>query len=371
MTISTQIKQLPLPPFFNAKNAEDWNYNPNQGQLFDMAPAWAKQHGIKPAGSAKTRVHILGIDTQDDFNKPQGSLFVAGRSGRGAMDDDVRFAQFLYKYAHIITDTTFTLDTHFAFQIFFGSFWLDQEGNPLKPHTLIMLSSDEKHLNNVALDGVTILHENVRPNPVVTSWLCDGNYPWLQQQCLHYCRELAKGKQYTLYLWPPHCLMGSSGYKLSGVMHEATLFLSLLRGTQNNREVKGGNPLTENYSIFRPEVLTRWDGKALAQKNTRFLETLLRSDVIIIGGQAASHCVRSSIQDFLSEILIQDSNLVRKVYVLEDCMSAVTVPDGKGGFLADFTPEAEKALQKFRDNGMHVVRSTDPIESWPDIQLAA
>ena len=44
-------------------------------------------------------------------------------------------------------------------------------------------------------------------------------------------------------------------------------------------------------------------------------------------------------------------------------MSAVTVPDGQGGFVADFTDEAERALQRFADAGMHLVRSTDPIAS--------
>ena len=31
---------------------------------------------------------------------------------------------------------------------------------------------------------------------------------------------------------------------------------------------------------------------------------------------------------------------------------------------ADFTPQAEAALQKFADAGMHLVKSTDPIENW-------
>jgi hypothetical protein len=45
-------------------------------------------------------------------------------------------------------------------------------------------------------------------------------------------------------------------------------------------------------------------------------------------------------------------------------MSAVTVPDGKGGFVVDFTPQAEKALDRYREAGMRVVRSTDPMEEW-------
>lgn len=364
----TTIKPLPLPSFFDPKNAEDWNYGPNEGQLFELAPRWAKKHGVKPAGSDRVKIHVLGIDDQNDFNKLQGSLFVGGRSGRGAIEDDVRFATFLYQYAHLITDTTFTLDTHFAHQIFFGSFWVNERGDPLNSHTLIVLSSNERSMNNIGLDG-KLLHEDVRPNPSVANWVCNGNYPWLYNQALHYNRELARVKKYTLYLWPPHCLMGGSGYRLSGVVHEARLFLSVLRGTESSCEVKGGNPLTENYSIFRPEVLTRWDGKPLAQKNTRFLERLIAADVVVIGGQAASHCVKSSIEDLLEELLLKDEKLVQKVYVLEDCMSAVAVPDGKGGFVADFTPQAEEAIQKFRDAGMHVVKSTDPIQSWTDIKL--
>lgn len=367
-TLKTTIPQLPTPSFFDPKNAENWAYGPDQGLLFAEAPRWASMHGVKPAGSAKRRVELLVIDDQKDFTRREGSLFVGGRSGRGAIDDDVRLAQFLYRYANVITGTTFTLDTHFAFQIFFGSFWVSPDGKPLGAHTLIVLSPDEKHLNNVGLDG-KVIYENVRPNPAVASWLAGGNYAWIFEQCLHYCRELAKGGKYTLYLWPPHCLMGSGGYAISGIVQEAQLFVSLMRGIQNNCEVKGGNPLTENYSIFQPEVLTRYDGRPLAQRNTRLLETLMNADVVVIGGQASSHCVKSSIDDLLTEILLKDPMLVKKVYVLQDCMSAVAVPDGAGGFLIDFTDQANDALKRFRDAGMHVVTSTDRIESWPDIQL--
>lgn len=371
MTLKTTVSTLPIPSFFDQKNASDPNYWPNEGFLMEEAPKWAAKHGVKPAGSAKRKVHMLVIDDQVDFTNPRGSLYVGGRSGTGAIDDDVRLAQFLYRHAGLITDTTFTLDTHFLpFQIFFGSFWVNQEGKQLQSHTLVVLSADEKHLNNIGLDG-KLLNENVRPNPTAAFYIAGGNYSWLCNQSLYYCQELARGGKYTLYLWPPHCIMGSNGYKLSGVTHEARVFLSLMRGTETNCEVKGGNPLTENYSIFRPEVTTRFDGKSLGQKNTRLIEKLVAADAVVIAGQAASHCVKSSIEDFLTEIMAKDVALVKKVYVLRDCMSAVAVPDpsSPGKFFVDFTPQAEEALKKFADAGMHVVNSTDPIESWPDIQI--
>jgi nicotinamidase-related amidase len=180
----------------------------------------------------------------------------------------------------------------------------------------------------------------------------------------HYTAELERAGKYKLYLWPPHCILGSDGHALAGVIHEARMFHSYVRSAQSWVEIKGGNPLTENYSVLRPEVLTRHDGGALAERNAVFLETLLAADAVIVAGQAASHCVKSSIEDLLAGIAARDPALAKKVYVLTDCMSSVTVPDGKGGFAVDFTHAAEAALERFAAAGMHLVKSTDPLVRW-------
>jgi nicotinamidase-related amidase len=184
------------------------------------------------------------------------------------------------------------------------------------------------------------------------------------EQVRFYCESLEKAGKYRLYLWPPHCILGSDGHALAGVVHEARMFHSYVRGAQSWVEVKGGNPLTENYSVMAPEVLVRHDGQPLAQKNTSFLRTLLDADAVIIAGQAASHCVKSSIDDILSEIVATDPGLAKKIHLLTDCMSAVTVPDGKGGFVADFTGEADAALARFAAAGMKLVKSTDSLSAW-------
>lgn len=130
-------------------------------------------------------------------------------------------------------------------------------------------------------------------------------------------------------------------------------------------EVKGATPLTEYYSVIGPEVLTTFDGKPLARRNEDFLRILVQSDAVVIAGQAASHCVKSTIEDLLEHL---EEDLVRKVYILRDCMSPVAVPDPSrpGRFLFDFTPQAEEALRRFADAGMHVVESTVPMSDWPD-----
>jgi nicotinamidase-related amidase len=347
---------LPFPAVFDPANAEKYEYAPDQQRLFSEATEWRRAHQIGPAATDKRNLHLLLIDMQKDFSFPRGSLYVGGRSGRGALDDSRRTAEFIYRNLPRLTNITATMDTHFAFQIFSPSFWVDKEDRPLAP------------FREITTDDID--RGEVRPNPAVAAWLCGGNYPWLLKQVRFYCAELEKAGKYRLYLWPPHCILGSDGHALAGVIHEARMFHAYARSAQSWLEVKGGHALTENYSVLRPEVLLRHDGQPLAQRNTTFIKTLLTADAVIVAGQAASHCVKSSIDDLLDEIVTVDRDLARKVYVLADCMSAVTVPDGRGGFVADFTPQAEAALARFAGAGMNVVRSTDPLESWPGLRLA-
>src|SRR6476646_5967804 len=294
------MKPLPTPTFYDPKRAAEWSYRPDAAQLATAANAWRAQHRIKPAAADETRVHLLLIDVQKDFCFPEGTLYVAGRSGKGAVDDSRRIAEFIYRNLGALTDITTTLDTHLAYQIFFPSFWLDKADQPLTAHRVV--TADQ------------IATGEVRPNPAVAKWLCGGNYTWLCKQVLHYAKELERAGKYQLYLWPPHCLLGSDGHALAGIVHEARLFHAFARTAQSSVEVKGGNPLTENYSVLRPEVLSRFAGAPLAQRNTGFIKTLLAADAVIVAGQAASHCVKSSIDDLLDEIVASDRALAKKVH---------------------------------------------------------
>ncbi|HET9984093.1 MAG TPA: hypothetical protein VFQ38_10920 [Longimicrobiales bacterium] len=347
-----RASELPIPEFYDPANAARWAYTPDQQALFDAAVAWRERFGLRPAAGDTARIHLLLIDLQKDFCFPEGSLFVAGRSGRGAVEDNDRVARFVYRNLHHLTHITCTLDTHFPYQIFFPSFWLDESGAPPAANREVSLHD--------------IREGRLRPNPALVAWIGTGDYDWLRRQVEFYAEELAKQGKYRLYLWPPHVILGSDGHALAGVVHEARMFHAYARISEARIEVKGATPLTEYYSVIGPEVLHRFDGKPLAHRNRDFLEILARSDAVVIAGQAASHCVKSTIEDLLEHL---DPALVRKVYILRDCMSAVTVPDPArpGTFLFDFTPQAEEALQRFADAGMHVVESTTPMEEWPDL----
>lgn len=343
-----------IPTFFNPANAGSWAYEPtvrsySDPSLLPLATEYRNAYGIRASATDQYKIELLLIDLQRDFCNKEGSLFVGGRSGTGAIDDNVRICQFIYKNMDVITGITPTLDTHKGHQIFFPSFWLKQDGSNVDPYTLILAAD--------------VASRKYQPDPAVAKKL-NVPYPWLVKFCTHYCSELEKAGKYVLYIWPEHCLLGTIGHTLAGVVQEAVLFHTYARFAQGEYEIKGGNALTENYSMLSPEVLTRHDGVVLAQKNARFIKRLLKNDAIVIGGQAASHCVKSSIDDLLTEILAMDASLVKKVYVLRDCMSAVVVPGGP-----DYTDDANAALDRFANAGMNVVNSVDDIRGWPGIRL--
>ncbi|HEX7090977.1 MAG TPA: hypothetical protein VF192_12625 [Longimicrobiales bacterium] len=344
--------ELPIPDFYRTEHAARWDYQPDQQALFERAMAWRDEHGLTPAAGDGRRIHLLLVDLQKDFCFPEGTLYVAGRSGRGAIDDNDRIARFVYRNLGAITEITCTLDTHYPYQIFSPAFWVDADGNPPPANRQIIAEQ--------------IRAGEVRPNPALAAWLAGGDYDWLLKQVIHYCEELERQGKYRLYLWPPHCLLGSDGHALAGVIHEARMFHAYARTAPAHVEMKGQTPLTEYYSVLGPEVTTTFDGGRIAGKNTAFVEKLIANDAVIIAGQAASHCVKSTIEDLLAHIA---PGLARKVYLLRDCMSAVTVPDPArpGCFLFDFTPQAEEALARFADAGMHVVTSTTPLSEWPDM----
>ena len=343
---------MDLPDHFNPDRAAEWDFGPDQRALFEAARAWRKAHDIAPAAGDRFTVELVAVDVQKDFCFPAGSLYVGGRSGTGAIDDSRRLAGLIYRNLPSITSITSTMDTHYPIQIFFASFWVDAGGEPVTPHTVISLE-------DVQLGAC-------RPAPEIAGALGLPDHEWLVKQCQHYCGELERAGKYKLYIWPEHCLIGSAGHMLAGVFHEARMFHAYARESQNLVEIKGGHPLTENYSVFNPEVLTRWDGKGpLAEKRTGFLDRLLARDAIVFAGQAGSHCVKSSIDDFLDEIRARDETLAGKCYIVTDCTSAVTVPDGKGGFIADFTPNMDEAFERYAAAGMHLVDSTTDMRDWP------
>ena len=306
--------------------------------------------GIQPAATDRLRIALMPIDCQVAFSMPGQPLFVGGRSGTGALDDTGRLCEFIFRELGNITSMYPTMDTHFVFQIFHPAFLADAQGNHPAPFTMIPLADIESG------------KWSVDPAAAYAVTGDAGSYVQLQRHLLHYARTLSQGGKYSLTVWPYHCLLGGLDHALMPALHEAMVYHSIARHAQVRPQIKGGNPLTENYSIFKPEVTEGADGRPIAQRNTVFMEALLTHDIVVIAGQAKSHCVAWSIYDFLGELKAKDATLASRVYLLDDCSSPVVIPG-----VIDFTDQADAAYREFADAGMHVVSSTTPISDWPGI----
>ena len=336
--------ELPIPAHFSQeKVGQVWKV-PYQERA-ENALAWARKHNIQPASRDSFRISLLLVDVQNTFCIPEFELYVGGVSGTGAVDDNRRLCEFIYRNLDVITEICPTMDTHQAMQIFHSIFLVNEKGEHPEPYTLITSGDIE--------------HGAWRFNPELSSSL-DIDESYGQEYLHHYARKLNESGKYDLTIWPYHAMLGGIGHALVSAVEEAVFFHSIARLSQPDFQEKGSNPFTENYSVLSPEVLAGPAGEGIAEKNIGFIHKLLDFDAVIIAGQAKSHCVAWTIDDLLNEIYISNKKLAEKVYLLEDCTSPVVIPD-----VIDYTEPANKAFQKFADAGMHIVRSTEPIKTWP------
>ena len=180
-----------------------------------------------------------------------------------------------------------------------------------------------------------------------------------QERLRHYTVYLEEHGKYALTIWPYHAMLGGIGHALVSSIEEALFFHSVARLSPTQFEIKGDRSFTEHYSVIGPEVEKGPRGEALGEHNAQYVKVLKEVDRLVIAGQAKSHCVAWSVADLLDDLRKEDPALARKIYLLDDCSSPVVVPG------ADFTEAAEQAYAGFVEAGMHLVRSTEPIDSWP------
>ncbi len=334
------MTQTPIPSFFDsARVGEIWKVD--YAARADDARAYAHQHDLKPAAASSERISLLVIDAQNTFCIPGFELFVGGRSGNGAVEDNVRLCEFIYRNLGKLTHIIATMDTHMSQQIFHPIFFVDAEGNHPAPYTDIHV--DELRSGKWKFNSALAPQFEIAPE-------------YGQQMMIHYAESLKKTGKYALTIWPYHAMLGGIGHALVPAIEEAIFFHSHARTDQPHFAIKGNKPFTENYSVVGPEVLTGPMDEVLGAHDPQFIQHLQEVDKLYIAGQAKSHCVAWTVQDLLDDILATDPELAKKVYLLDDCSSAVVVPG-----VVDHTDAANDAYAWFAKASMHVVRSTDEI----------
>lgn len=304
-------------------------YDPGRiGTLFypDMAriAEEAAVADLPPAAADQKKVHLMLIDMQVDFCHSQGSLHVPG-----ALDDIRRTIEFIYRNAEHITQITCSLDSHLPTQIFSPSWWEDALGNHPAPFTLITAED-----------------------------VASGRWKPLKEPewSLAYVRQLEQQHKKQLTIWPYHVQIGSPGHALDAELWSAVFWHSLARKSEPHWLTKGSVPLTEHYSIIRPEVLV--PGTPGGGTNEAFLDMLSDADLIVVAGEAESHCVLETVEDLVEEAdrlrsVGDQPALLNKVLFLRDCTSPVVHPE------IDFHAIALERFAEFERVGVRFVKSTD------------
>ena len=339
------MRELPVPAHFDPDRAgEVWRvaYEDRARE----AAAWTEEHGIRPAADDTLRVCLLAVDVQNTFCIPGFELFVGGRSGTGAVDDSRRLCEFVYRNLDTITQILPSLDTHHAMQVFHAIWVVDEQGNHPEPYTLISAEDVEAG--------------RWRVNEAVAEALGIGA-DYAARHLAHYTRRLSEGGKYDLTVWPYHALLGGIGHALVSAVEEAVFFHGVARYSPPDFQVKGERPLTEHYSMLGPEVTEGPDGDRLGEPNTALIDKLLTFDAVVVAGQAKSHCLAWTIAGLLENDDVRE-RLAERTYLLEDCTSPVVVPG-----VVDYTDQADAAFERYAAAGMHLVRSTSPMESWPGL----
>jgi nicotinamidase-related amidase len=320
---------LPLPEFHDDQRVGTL-YLERAAQVTEEARRYAVAHEVRPAREDRVRIAAFGIDVQVAFCLPGASLFVPG-----AVEDSWRTLRWLYAHLDRITGLVFSLDTHRVFQVFHPAWWRDAEGRPPAPLT-----------------------------PITSAEIRAGKWRATRhpEESLAYCERLEATGRYVLTVWPYHALLGGLSHALLPSVMEASLFHAVARDTPTRFEVKGEEPLTENYSVLSPEV-TEVSGRKVGEFNQALFDHLLSFDKVYVFGQAKSHCVLSTLLDLRQHIEATDRSKMGRIHILEDAMSPVPAPplDPLPPGL-DFPRVAAQAMRAFQEAGMKVVRTTDPLD---------
>lgn len=300
----------------------------------------------------KSKNTLLIIDPQVDFHDG-GNLAIANST-----QDAMRTAKLIRDNIDAIDEIFVTLDTHNKLHIAHSAFWSntpDGKGTGPAPFTFLMHDDANPEDNTVyTFDGANIDKSKTwyPKNSAHTKWAAE------------YSRKLCQGENgFKLFIWPEHCIIGTPGHTVQKDINDALQEWCAKHADKVVKYVpKGMNNLTEMYSVIRAEVPVSPD----TQTNVPLLTELGKSSILMVCGQAKSHCVNFSVRDIVMNFFGPGEEHVRPgsasgranvptkltpddIWLIEDCMSSV------GGF----EESGELFIKDMKARGVAVKNSTD------------
>ena len=279
----------------------------------------------------KTSTQLLIIDPQNDFcdvpasyrpaDPLTGALIAPALPVAGAHADMQRTAALIRAAGAALDDITVTLDSHHHVDIAHPTFWRQADGGAVGPFTTITAAQ-------------------------VRAGTFQPRDPAALPRTLAYLDELESRGRYTLMVWPVHCEIGTWGHGVHADVRAAYNAWEEARLRGVRKVTKGENPWTEHYSAIQAEVPDAADEHT--QLNTAFLADLDRAGLLLIAGEASSHCVRATTEHIVANL---PGGRPERIVLLTDCMSPV------GGFEAQY----QAFLDEMRAQGVRLMTSGEAL----------
>lgn len=262
----------------------------------------------------------LFIDPQNDFCEG-GALGVPG--GNEALGN---IAKMLSKHKTLFSGIHCSLDSHHNVHIAHPVWLVDSNGNHPLPITQV----------SNPLDAIITTDK-------IGSGFWKATNPAMQAWTEKYVYALENNGRYALCIWPEHCLINRPGANIHPELEQAlTEWEMLFRKT--NYVPKGSCIYAEHYSVIKADV--EYPGDPSTTVNYDFVEMLKKSDVILVGGLASSHCLGFTLRDIIDEF---DADQIKKIVLLTDATAPVP----------GFEKQAEDFINEFTAKGMQLSTTKD------------
>lgn len=285
----------------------------------------------------KRNIHLLIIDPQNDFCDLPAEYLPVDPLARmwpmppaddrirpqlavtGAHADMLRLADFMKRGIRGLSDISVTLDSHHKVGIERPAMWMQADGSAVNPFTQITAAD---------VRAGKYLPRNPKATPRV----------------LAYLDALEAGGRYVHMVWTPHCEIGTWGHNVHADVRAAYNGWEERELGVVNKVTKGSNPWTEHYSAVMAEVPDANDPST--QLNRSLIDILSQSDLVLISGEAGSHCVKATTEHIADNF---GSGGLDKLVILKDTISPVT----------GFEKQYQDFLRDMAARGLQISTTTD------------
>ena len=148
---------------------------------------------------------------------------------------------------------------------------------------------------------------------------------------LDYVRKLQTNGRYPLCIWPPHCLLGSSGHNIFPVLFDALREWEERNFATFSIIATSSNLYVEFYSAVKAEVPDPED--PATELNTLLVNRLKACDAVLIAGEPLSFAVANTVRDIANAF--GNADHVKKLVLLRDVSSNVAGFEGLGDTFID------------------------------------